>query len=62
MSVIGGSWFDHVKGWYANQDKYNVLFIRYEDMIKVITLCDTQTQPHIRILALTDALLSTVRT
>ncbi|XP_066447080.1 amine sulfotransferase-like [Eleutherodactylus coqui] len=31
--VFAGSWFDHVQGWYTHKDDFNILFIKYEDMI-----------------------------
>ncbi|VTJ88703.1 Hypothetical predicted protein [Marmota monax] len=29
-----GSWFDHVKGWWQKKDRYQVLFLFYEDIKK----------------------------
>ncbi|XP_069624075.1 amine sulfotransferase-like [Ranitomeya imitator] len=32
--VIGGSWFDHVRGWYQHKEDFDILFLTYEEMIK----------------------------
>ncbi|XP_069829750.1 amine sulfotransferase-like [Dendropsophus ebraccatus] len=32
--VMGGSWFDHVSGWYTHKDDFNILFMTYEEMKK----------------------------
>uniref|UniRef100_UPI00398F602F sulfotransferase family 2, cytosolic sulfotransferase 2 n=1 Tax=Pristiophorus japonicus TaxID=55135 RepID=UPI00398F602F len=33
-NVIFGSWFDHVKSWWALKDNENVLFVSYEEMLQ----------------------------
>ncbi|XP_012889719.1 PREDICTED: sulfotransferase 1C2-like [Dipodomys ordii] len=30
--VVWGSWFDHVKGWWEIKDRYQILFLFYEDI------------------------------
>lgn len=38
FTVSCGSWFDHVKGWWEIRDRYQILFLFYEDMKRVSKL------------------------
>jgi hypothetical protein len=51
--VKGGSWFEHVGGWWQHRDDPNVLFLRYEDLLndlqgcvrQIIAFCDLKIDP-----------------
>ena len=34
MAGIYGGWLNHVLGWYKHRDCPNILFVKYEDMVK----------------------------
>ncbi|KAG8545795.1 hypothetical protein GDO81_020291 [Engystomops pustulosus] len=34
--VLGGSWFNHVRGWYTHKEDFSILFMTYEEMKKVV--------------------------
>lgn len=35
FAVFASSWFEHIKAWYLHKDDINMLFLTYEEMVKV---------------------------
>jgi hypothetical protein len=51
--VEGGSWFEHVKGWWRHRNDPNVLFLCYKDLLhdlesclrRIIAFCELEVEP-----------------
>ncbi|XP_061479660.1 amine sulfotransferase-like isoform X2 [Rhineura floridana] len=44
-NVLASLWLDHIEGWYAHRDDFNILFLTYEEMKKdlrstVLKICN----------------------
>ena len=35
LAVLWGSWYEHVKSWWRKKDSHPILYLFYEDMLKV---------------------------
>jgi hypothetical protein len=54
VTVGWGSWFEHVKGWWEMRDRYQILFLFYEDIKRVSKKpCQTQAEKPEAIAGLT---------
>lgn len=56
ISVMYGSWYDHVKSWWKKSKNSRILFVFYEDMIEV------RNGRHMNILVVFNILLASDNT
>lgn len=50
---MGSLWFDYVRGRYTHWDDFNILFLSYEEMIKVrlVNILTANVRNHKRVQA-----------